>query len=607
MLQCILIFLAAFAVSALVTPLTRMFALKMGHVVVPKQDRWHKKETALLGGTAIFFSVISIWLVSCIFLGWNRHAGSLITLVGCSSLIFILGLIDDIKKISPPHKLLWQIAIASLLIFFGIKLEWTGSAPLNIGLSFLWIVGITNAFNLLDNMDGLSAGIAFIAGLFLIIYFFINTAHGYDSHIILVSAFTGATLGFLLYNFNPASIFMGDAGSLFIGFVLAGLTTFVGNYNGMIKSHLNILSIIAVPIMLMFIPILDTSFVSLMRILFRRPISLGGRDHSSHRMAIIGFSERKSVFILYGFAVVSGFIALAADYLKLWIGLPLIVGYLLFVLFFWFHLGRVKVYEEKSIFENDGIGWLTPILTEVTYKRRIFEVILDVILIFLSYYISYLLRFEWNLSQWQQTLFLKSLPVIICCYIVCFFFFGIYKGVWRTAGLEDLLTYVKAVTAGTVTVILALLLLYRFESFSRALFFINWILLLSGVCITRVSFRLFSGWLASGRKAKGKPTLIYGAGSGGILSFWELTKNADLNWNIVGFMDDDPSLRRRKIRGYEVFGSFSDLEKILISKKIEVIIISFHKKAENMKEKIKELCKKLNVDVEVKVLKITFD
>jgi len=576
----------------------------MGYVAVPKQDRWHKKETALLGGTAIFFSVVLVWLISCVFFGWSP---ALLMMVGCSSLMFILGLIDDIKNISPPHKLLWQIVIASLLIFFGIKLEWTTSASLNIGLSFLWIVGITNAFNLLDNMDGLAAGIAFIATIFLIVYFFLNITHGYNSHIVLASIFAGAILGFLLYNFNPASIFMGDAGSLFIGFMLAGFTTFVGSHNSMVESYLNILSVISIPIMLMFIPILDTSFVSVMRIFFRRPVSLGGRDHSSHRMVVIGFSERKAVLVLYWFAIMSGSIALALNYLSLWIGLPLIAGYILFVLFFWFHLGRIKVYKEKSLFENDNKNWFTPILTEITYKRRIFEIVLDVILISLSYYMSYLLRFEWNPYHVQQTLFLKSLPVVICCHIICLFFFGAYKGVWRTIGLSDLVTYAKAVTAGTVAVILVLLFLYRFESFSRSVFFINWILILSGICITRASFRLLREWLSNGRKAEGKRTLIYGAGLRGILAFGEIAKHEKSKLNIVGFIDDDPSLNKRKIRGYNVFGNFNDLEKILISKKIELIIISFQEEAENMKEKIMELCKRLNVDTEVKVLKIMFD
>ena len=607
MLRLFLIFSVAFLISVSITPLITIFALKTGYTAIPKQDRWHKKETALLGGIPIFLSVILAWALSCVLFGWGKYTSSLLALVVCSSLMFVLGLVDDTKNISPPHKLLWQIAITSILIFFGINLEWTASAPLNVVLSFLWIVGITNAFNLLDNMDGLAAGIAFIATIFLIAYFFININHGYDSHIVIASAFAGAILGFLLYNFNPASIFMGDAGSLFIGFTLAGLTTFVGNYDGIIKSHLNILSVIAIPIMLMFIPILDTSFVSVMRILFHRPISLGGRDHSSHRMVLIGFSERKSVLVLYGFAIMSGFVALALNYLKLWIGLPLITGYVLFVVFFWFHLGRIKVYDEKSIFEHDGSGWFTPLLAEITYKRRIFEVVLDFVLISLSYYMSYLLRFEWNLFKTQQTLFLKSLPVVIGCYIICFFFFGIYKGVWRTVGLKDLLTYVKAVTAGTGAVIFALLLLYRFESFSRSLFFINWGLLLSGVCITRVSFRLLSESLNSGKKMKGKRTLIYGAGSGGIMAFWELTKNDNLDLNIVGFMDDDPSLRRRKIRGYDVFGNFNDLEKILISKKIEVIVISFNEGSGQMKDKIKELCDRLGADIEIKVLKITFD
>ncbi|MBW1806065.1 MAG: glycosyl transferase, partial [Deltaproteobacteria bacterium] len=209
-------------------------------------------------------------------------------------------------------------------------------------------------------------------------------------------------LGFFIYNFNPASIFMGDAGSLFIGFILACMTVMsnTGGSSGGNARHL--LSVIAIPILILFVPILDTGFVSVMRKLFRRPISQGGRDHSSHRMVAIGFSERKAVLILYAFSIISGLIALAIGYFNVGTSLLVIILYLLFIIFFWIYLAKVKVYPEDSILSGNGVKVITPILIDITYRRRLFEVFLDLILITVAYYSAYLLRFEgesfWILS-----------------------------------------------------------------------------------------------------------------------------------------------------------------------------------------------------------------
>jgi UDP-GlcNAc:undecaprenyl-phosphate GlcNAc-1-phosphate transferase len=144
----------------------------------------------------------------------------------------------------------------------------------------------------------------------------------------MCSAYLGAILGFLVYNFNPASIFMGDAGSLFIGFVLACLTVIGSPPQVKGGTSFHLLSVIAIPILILFIPILDTGFVSLMRKLFRRSISEGGRDHSSHRMVAIGFSEKKAVLVLYAFSLISGLIALAINHVSM-----------CFISFSWFFSG----------------------------------------------------------------------------------------------------------------------------------------------------------------------------------------------------------------------------------------------------------------------------
>ncbi len=597
------LFLGSFLFSLVLTPLVRRLAVATGQVAVPKDSRWHKKETALMGGAAIFISTMTVWILAVNFIDWPIFGLPYLPMVLCASGIFAMGLADDIFNMDPQHKLAAQIVITSILMLFGFKLDWTFSKTANLFLSIIWIVGITNAFNLLDNMDGLSAGIAFIAGIFLFLTHYLNPGVGpFIGPALLMSAiYLGAILGFLVYNFNPASIFMGDAGSLFIGFVMACMTVTVSMDKpvGLGVGHL--LSVIAIPILIVFIPILDTGFVSIMRKFFRRPISQGGRDHLSHRMVAIGFSEKKAVLVLYAFSVASGLIALAINYLSIGPTLVFIVLYLLFVVFFWIYLASVKVYQEDSILSNNGLGAFTPILVQFTYKRRLFEVLLDFILVTTAYYTAYLLRFEgpvYYLIGGNFDLFLKSLPIMVACQIFCFYIMGVYRGIWESTSLSDLIDYIKAITVGTVMAMLILLFIYRFHSFSRAVFIIYWILMLILVSLSRLSFRLVDEGIKKG-KQRGKPTIIYGAGSGGQMVVKEIESNRALGFVLVGFIDDNPLKSKRKIMGYPVLGGRMDLERIIRANNIQEIVISFKKNGEEKKREVKNLCRSMEVEVEV--------
>jgi len=592
------------ALSLVLTPLARRIAIKSGHVAVPKDDRWHRKETALFGGVSIFCATLAAWLLAAFLTGWSHFTTPYLVMILCSGGIFALGLVDDIFNIDPQHKLAGQVIIAAILIFFGFRLGWTDSRTLNLFLSILWIVGITNAFNLLDNMDGLASGIALIAGSFLFLYLYLAPGPGHIPATLLVTlaAYLGAVSGFLVYNFNPASIFMGDAGSLFIGFVLACLTITGAPSQGSGQGFLHLTSVIAIPVLILFIPILDTGFVSLMRKLFRRPISRGGRDHSSHRLVAIGLSERKAVLVLYLFAAVSGLMALAFNRLSTGSSLVLLVIYLLFVLFFWIYLARVKVYAEESIVSGHAKGLLTPILIEITFKRRLFEVLLDLVLITVAYYTAYLLRFEGFLGP-NFDFFLNSLPVVIACQILSFYIFGVYRGVWENTSIRDLITYGKAITAGTVTPILILLFLYRFSSFSRAVFVIYWGLMLILVSLSRLSFRLLEEGIRG--RPEGKSVLVYGAGLGGQMVLREIETNRALDMAVVGFMDDNPRIQKRKIRGYPVLGGMEELGKVLSTYDIEEIIISFRENSSSKKRELRELCDKIGAEVAVKETRLT--
>jgi UDP-GlcNAc:undecaprenyl-phosphate GlcNAc-1-phosphate transferase len=593
------LFGGSFVFSLVLTPLVRRLALATGQVAVPKDNRWHKKKTALLGGASIFVSFITVWLLAQYYVDWKTFGSPFLPMLACAMAIFLLGLVDDIVDIDPQHKLAGQIIITAVLVFFDFRLDWTQYDTANIFISIFWIVGITNAFNLLDNMDGLSAGIAFIAGFFLFLMHYLNGHMGLPVNpVMFMSAiYLGALLGFLIYNLHPASIFMGDSGSLFIGFILACMTVMSKPEMQMSGSAGHLLSVIAIPILIVFIPILDTGFVSFMRKLFRRPISQGGRDHLSHRMVAIGFSERKAVSVLYAFSFASGLIALTIGQLSAGTSLVVIVFYLLFVLFFWIHLAKVKVYSGESPLTQVNRNGVTPILIEITYKKRLFEVLLDLILITAAYYAAYLLRFEGELGD-NFPFFIKSLPIMIACQILWFYIIGVYRGDWESTSIRDLTDYAKAVTGGTVMSMLTLLFMYRFYSFSRAVFVIYWILILVLLSLSRLSFRLLDEGIRKGNH-HGRTTLIYGAGIGGQMIVKEIERNLDLGLTVVGLIDDNPRKHKRKIMGYPVFGSQKGLEEIIRKYHIQQIIISFKLNGEEKRREIEDLCENLGLDVEV--------
>ncbi|MBI3814173.1 MAG: undecaprenyl/decaprenyl-phosphate alpha-N-acetylglucosaminyl 1-phosphate transferase, partial [Nitrospinae bacterium] len=258
----LLVSLASFTVSLILTPFVKVLATRFGKVAEVRGDRWHKKPTPLLGGIAIWAS----WLIIAIL--FTPDFQYKLPLLLSATAIFILGLIDDIVTLNPQIKLVGQIIIASLLIASGVIIEIIPYPVVSIPLTILWLVGITNSFNLLDNMDGLSAGIAAIVSLSFGIF-----SIQYGDTGIALSAFilAGASIGFLVYNFNPAKIFMGDCGSMFLGFTLASLTILKTW-----REASNLIATLIVPLLILGIPIFDTTFVTLTRKLRGTPISQGG-------------------------------------------------------------------------------------------------------------------------------------------------------------------------------------------------------------------------------------------------------------------------------------------------------------------------------------------
>ncbi len=297
--------LVAVLISLATTPLVRKLSVKVGAVDIPKDNRRvHKEPMPTMGGLAIYLSVV---ITTIIFLPIDR---TLFSIIAGGTLIVISGIIDDVWELSAKKKIVFQIAAALILIWGGVRIEtvtnpFSSSNPLlNLGffsipITIFWIVGIINTLNLIDGLDGLSAGVAMISSLSLM---FVAGKFGLTSIIALSATVAGACLGFLPYNFNPAKIFMGDTGAMFLGFMMA-----VISIEGVMKSVATIA--IVVPIIILGVPIFDTTFAIFRRLLSGQSVATADKGHLHHRLLDRGFSQKKTVLILYGVSALFGVFA----------------------------------------------------------------------------------------------------------------------------------------------------------------------------------------------------------------------------------------------------------------------------------------------------------
>jgi UDP-GlcNAc:undecaprenyl-phosphate/decaprenyl-phosphate GlcNAc-1-phosphate transferase len=324
---------AGLLASLALTPAVRALARRADVVAKPKSDRWHTRPTAMLGGVAIAVAVVGtvLFLVP-------RSRESLIVLAA-SSALFLVGLTDDFLHIRPYQKLIGQLAAAGAVVALGMVLPWTESHAVNAGITLFWLVGITNAVNMLDNMDGLAGGVCAIAAAFLAMNFY--AGEQWPRSLMLI-AFAGALAGFLVYNHFPASIFMGDCGSMFVGFFLASSVLAAGPGGGRSRS---VAAVLAVPVLVLVVPIFDTTLVTLLRKLAGRPASQGGRDHTSHRLVALGLSERNAVWMLYGFAVAGGALSMLVSHAPLAISVAVIAAFTILLTILGAYLSRVRVYD----------------------------------------------------------------------------------------------------------------------------------------------------------------------------------------------------------------------------------------------------------------------
>ncbi len=574
----------ALAASLVFIPVLRKLSLHLGLIDTPKADRWHKRPTPKIGGIGMFAAYV-LALLATMAVAAPRNIPW--ALLGGSVLIFALGVVDDYKTLSPAAKLVGQIVAASLVVFFGRNLQFFSLEIFNVTFTFVWLIGITNAINLLDNMDGLAGGMALIAASMLSLMFWQIEAW----NLLLISlALAGSALGFLFYNFPPASVFMGDSGSLFLGFTLAALSIAEA------PRASNLLAVLGVPTLIFLLPILDTTMVTVTRILRGQSPAQGGRDHTSHRLIAFGLSERQTVLALYGVALASGIIGTLLESLDYNISLLLIPVLLIILTLLTAYLARIKVVE-RSVPAHPGR--ITRLVIGLTGRGRILEIALDFLIISVAYYLAFWLYLGFDADVLGLEIFVHALPLAFAGAYAAFFFFGIYTRVWQYVGLHDLPRFFGAALGAGILLGISARLLFS-EPYPLSPVFLFGIFLFLGLAASRASFRLLDQAYVHRHVPPADQiatVLIFGADNRGVLALEWLGSQPETAFRVVGFLDSDPFKHGRQIQGVPVLGGLDKLESILDRHPAQGIIIPSEPLRENFQKSANsvEICRKRGV------------
>jgi len=477
----------------------RLISSKKGWVAHPRDDRWSDRIVAKYGGIG-FVPVVLIGIIAVYFNHYPDYDQGLelITLeqkyifglMAGAILMFLMGWADDIKNLNPGIKLVGQLIATSLVIFTGGGFQLTNVVLIDTFISFFWVIGITNAINMADNMDGLSVGIVIIGTLTVIALSISNSQVDKDPIVVAIGiVFVCALTAFWLQNRQPAKIFMGDSGSQAIGFILATISipNVLNIFFGIQSNSLVIekLLLLIIPATVLSVPIFDTTLVTITRKWRFQKASVGGQDHSSHRLVAMGFSEKTAVWILYLMAFVGGAISkILIQNPNMW--LPVWSLFVLMLMLCGVYLGHVKV---KYTVNNPKVPKWKHIISFLVYRVRFVEMILDLYVVGICYYTAHLLLFDWDLNPQNKIFFITTLPYIIFAYFFSFFSLGNYRIPWRPISFHVLIVHFKALILGTVIsfVILAILSDSGEEQYKSVFFTFPLLVLTLEICI-RTSF-----------------------------------------------------------------------------------------------------------------------
>ncbi len=529
-------------------------------VAEPSSERWHDAPTPVLGGIGIFagFSA-GLWTAAAA--GAFAPDEALAGIYGGCALLFLAGLADDLVGLPPLGKLAAQLGGAAIVLGTGTHVQLVHDRLIGDAIAVLWLVGVSNAFNLLDNMDGLAATMAGIAFAF----FAIDAVTLHPSHLSLAFALAGALAcaAFLPFNLRRgrALVFMGDAGSLTLGFALAAL----GLTSSWRVAGSATVATLALPVLVLAVPIFDTALVTIVRLLEGRPIYQGGRDHSSHRLVRLGLSEKHAVVLLALIATCIGGSSLAYNVFtrSRYAAAGVVLTFALLVQFASF-LADV---EQRATGQQVGITQAFAV-----HWRRLVEVVVDFVVISGSAVAAYVIEFGWPGSISQRFIAGLTLPVLLATRYLAFILFGLYRSVWRYAGARDAAAIVSAVILSEIVTLAFMVLSQNMRDFGRSFFIVDALICMFAVGASRFAERTLVVGLRRVGDRTARRTLIVGAGRTGRSLMRELRETA--GERVVGFVDDNPRLRRRRIHGVQVVGTIGEIPRLLARIRPDVVLVT---------------------------------
>lgn len=533
----------AFGLVVALTPLIKLLAARFNIVASPSEESGHPVATPVLGGIAMVVAVI-------VALGlWGALPPWM--LVGMLALLAV-GVIDDAAPLQPSHKLAAQLAVVAFFLWAAPPPPEVTRWPLvNLGLAGFWMIAVINAFNLVDGLDGLAAGVG-IAGVGAI------GVVAWWSHDVALAcaalAAGGALAGFLLFNFYPASIFMGDSGALPMGFLLGALAL-----QGAALQRNSHLSSAVFPVLVMLVPLLDTAIVTVSRLATGNPISRRGLDHSHHRLLMLGLTVPRAVAVSWALAATGALLAAGESLLShayLLSALPFVAG----------GIGVIGLFMIDLTFEGraPGVAYgylqgLARSILSLGYKRRLAEAVLDFALIPAAYFGACLLRRDFRINDALIFSMMMTTPVFFAATYVAFALTGVYRSIWRYTGIADIIRFANGSLLAGVLVAIASLFMRLEVSGSVAVLYV--VLLFNLLVFTRISFQIQRRALA----LLALPTervLIVGAGRMGEAAVRYIFSGNDRRVRLVGFVDDDAFKEGKLVHGHQVLGSLDDLPRL---------------------------------------------
>lgn len=572
----------------IITPWVIKLARRINAIDNPGGRKIHTSATPRIGGLAILISVaVSIGVLYVTFPQFfdNIRSYSRTTYIIAGSLltIFLLGFWDDLKPLKPGIKFGVQLLVAAAIYDAGFRIS-NVTNPLGEGiinvemidfpLTLLWIVGITNAFNLIDGLDGLASGVATIASFSI---FTVSMLAGELWAAMLSLVMAGALIGFLRYNFNPAKVFLGDSGSLFIGFCMALMS---------IQSTAKISTGMALlfPMLVLGLPITDTIISMLRRFLGSfmpersrektksildklHHVFAPDSSHIHHQLLNMGLTHRNTVLVLYfvsAFFAIGAFAITHVDTAEKTILIGLL---LLFAIF----LGIKKLqYREIQILNN---GMMLPIYERWIINRVMFLSLVDMIFIVASYSMSYNLIYNINPEVMEFLHYEQLLVVALAAQLFTFWITGIYREKIKQMGIGNVLKITASVGYAIFATAVLLLVMTDFPPLATLQFLVlDFYFLLTFTLGMRISYQALSYWFNRNKKS-GENVLIYGANNNGTMILHKLNNSTQNNYKVLGFLDDDPEIRGKLIYGYPVLGDHWNLAKLLRDTEVEYIFI----------------------------------